>query len=369
MQTTTARPKQILLVDDDSAFAGLMKEFLLLPGRGPWIVHTAENYTEALACLKVNPVDLVVLDIRLPIMDGLQFLKLLRQTHPGLPVVILTGLATEENRAYSLEQGAALFLDKTSVAGGFEGIYAALEAVATKPAEGFRGMLRQVGLTDVLQMECLGRKSSVLEISTQNTGGKIFIQDGSIIHAESGSQQGEPALFRLLTLSGGEFHLKPFSAPARQTIDGHWESLLMEAARLHDEAAGKVSEESAESEASAPETGLQPGLGAATAPAPERRVDEIVLCSGTGEVFYEWQAQGIERRAHLLEQLSIKSAALGKILPFGRAERLEVVSLEGRIVVVLEADRKVFVRSLNLSSGELVTDSSGISSQVISDSQ
>ena len=170
MEAAPSPTRQILLVDDDVAFTAMMKDFLLSPGHGLWIVHTAENYTAALACLKLNTVDLVVLDIRLPMMDGLQFLTLLKRTHPGLPVIILTSVATQENRAYSLEHGAALFLDKAIIAQGFEALYAALEAVAAAPSEGFRGMLRQVGLPDVLQMECLGRKSSILEIAADGKG-------------------------------------------------------------------------------------------------------------------------------------------------------------------------------------------------------
>ena len=358
MENKTAA-RQILLVDDDVAFTTLMKEFLLLPGRSPWIVHTAENYTEALACLKTNAIDLIVLDIRLPIMDGLQFLTLLKQTHPGLPVIILTNSATEENRAYSLQHGAALFLDKVTVVGGFEGIYSALEAVAAKPVEGFRGMLRQVGLPDVLQMECLGRKSSVLEITGRHAGGRIFIQDGSIIHAECGNLHGEQGLFRLLSLKGGEFRLKPFTQPPRQTIDGHWESLLMEAARLSDEADARTAEESAELAVSdSPETGAVAEVPLTESSlTPDRRIEEIVLCSVSGEVLYEWQAQGMERRARLLDLLAEKSAMMSAILPLGHGDRLEIEAYDGRTLMLLQSDRRLFVRSVPVLAAESVQPS------------
>ncbi len=47
--------------------------------------------------------------------------------------------------------------------------------------------------------------------------------------------QGEVALYGMLALRGGEFNLLPYIEPPRRTIEGQWESLLMEAARLHDE--------------------------------------------------------------------------------------------------------------------------------------
>ena len=53
----------------------------------------------------------------MPVMDGLQLLSLIKRTHPAIPVVMFTGMATPENRAASLKNGAALFLDMIEVAG------------------------------------------------------------------------------------------------------------------------------------------------------------------------------------------------------------------------------------------------------------
>jgi len=331
-----ARARRILLVDDDTAFTEFFKEFLLSRGPGAWVVHTADHYAPALACLKEHSVDLVVLDLRMPVMDGVQLLMLLRRTHPGLPVVVLTSSATPENRAQCLQNGASLFFDKTEIAGGLEKIYAALESVATAPAEGFRGMLRQVGISDVLQMECLGRKTSVLEVNSAQGSGRVYIEEGAIVHAELGTVRGEPALFKLLALAGGEFLLKPFSKPARRTIDAHWESLVMEAARLMDEASAPPP--------AAPPGQEQPGT-AGPPPAPPRRVLEIVLCSGTGELFYEWQSPGVEGRIHLLNLLSRISSSVAQSLSLGRSERVEIEAREDRVVVLLQQDRRVFVRS------------------------
>lgn len=372
--TTPAQKKRVLLIDDDASFTSLLGEFLTTRSGRTWDVEAAGHYTTALACVKKTAFDLAVLDFHMPVMDGLQFLTLLKRTHPHLPVVILTGYATEENRAFALRNGAALFLDKASVQGGFDSIYDALEtiiATAAPPAEGFRGMLRQVGLPDVLQMECLGRKSSILEIHTGNTVGRIFICDGSIQHAEAGSLHGEPALFKLLGLKGGEFHLKPFTTPPKQTIDGHWESLLMEAARLRDEAEGAAAGIDENATSLAPEIAPLEPVADETAPVEshaipfpaaetpaevschpeadasgtEWRTQEILICSATGDVLYEWQAAGVDRRLRLLNHLASQAEWLEQSLPLGRAGRLEIAGLTERTVAVLEADHRVFVRT------------------------
>jgi CheY-like chemotaxis protein len=328
----TEDAKRILIVDDDVAFATFLKDFLLAQSPGAWIVHTADHYAPALTCLKENSIDLIVLDLHMPVMDGLQLLTLIKRTHPAIPVVMLTGMAKPENRAAGLKNGAALFLDKTEVAGDLKKIYAALENLAATPKEGFHGMLQQVGLPDVLQMECLNRKSSVLEVKAGSDSGRIYIEDGSIIHAESRTRHGEPALFQLLALGGGEFHLKPFSRPSRHTIDGHWESLLMEAARLRDEAAA------------APATPVEAEVEPSAATA--RRIEEIVLCSGTGELVYVWQPKNVERRIQLLESLAGIAASLAKIPLLTRGDRLEVESSQARSVLLLQPARRLLVQSV-----------------------
>ena len=97
-------------------------------------------------------------------------------------------------------------------------------------------MLRRVGLQDVIQMECLGRNSSVLEVYNEHVLGRIYIENGNIIHAAGGDLTGERALQQLLALPGGSFELVPFELPPQNTISGPWEFLLMEAARVRDEA-------------------------------------------------------------------------------------------------------------------------------------
>src|SRR5947209_16521673 len=132
-----------------------------------WEIHLANEAAQALAVLAANPVDLLVIDVHMPVMDGLQFLGLLHRKYPNLPKVVLTGDASEPYRSACLNGGAELFLEKPRAQGGWQSVYATLnELTRMQPEEGFRGVLRRVGLQDVLQMECLGRNSSMLEIVT-----------------------------------------------------------------------------------------------------------------------------------------------------------------------------------------------------------
>jgi len=336
--------KSFLFVDDDAEFLAGIQGLFSEMARGRWDIFTAENHAQALELLARLPVDVVVVDIGMPVMDGTQFLQLLSRTHPGQPVVMLTGETTEERRKSCLKSGALLVLEKPVAPDGFAAIFAALDALAgAQPQGGFRGMMRRVGLQEVLQLECLGRKSSVLEIFTGKVRGRICICDGSIVHADSGALQGEVALYGLLALRGGEFNLRPFNEPSRRTIEGQWESLLMEAARLNDEGQRFLEPEEAGPGVAEPgeaAVARAMGLGAG-----EVRIEEIVLCAGAGEVLYEWDTKSLELRLRLLEQIEQQATQLSSLAPVGRFDRLEILTLEGRIVCQVQPDRRLFVRS------------------------
>ncbi len=361
------KQKKFIFVDDDPAFLGTIRELFTAMGKGSWEVFTAENHAQTLEILQRERVEVIVLDIGMPIMDGIQFLRLINRTHPGQQIVMLTGEASEERRKVCQENGAALLLTKPVTPEGFAGIFSALDALAgAHPQTGFRGTVRQVGLPEVLQMECLGHKSSVLEIFTEKVRGKIYISQGLIVHAESGALQGEASLYGLLALTGGEFNLQPFAEPARRTIEGHWEFLLMEAARLRDEGTQFFQ---LENPAPPPSTSL-PGVAQEKdkqkepLPAPSDtelvsitfasppgvRIEETLLCSGAGEVLYESGCENVEGRAKLLEQVEQQAAQLSNIARVGRFDRLEVLTRAGRIVCQVQPNRRVFVRSSSASA-------------------
>jgi two-component system response regulator YesN len=91
MTVQTARPKSLLFVDDEPDFLSGLTELFPEMGQGSWEIATAENHARALELLSEKRMDLVVLDIGMPVMDGIQFIRLLDRTHREQQVVILTG--------------------------------------------------------------------------------------------------------------------------------------------------------------------------------------------------------------------------------------------------------------------------------------
>jgi CheY-like chemotaxis protein len=358
MPTESIRRKRFLFVDDDTGFLSGIQQLFSEMSKGSWQIFTAENHSQALGLIRQHAMDVIVLDLDMPVMDGLEFLRLLGRTHPGQQIVILTGRATDEKRKVCLENGAALFLEKLIAPEGFAAVFDALDALANAaPQDGFRGMMRRVGLQEVLQMECLGRKSSILEVFTGKVRGRIFIFEGDIIHAESGSLQGEVALYGILGLRGGEFNLRQFSEPPQRTISGQYEFLLMEAARLSDEGTNLLETGAATTgtETLTPAESAEKARGAtesAAVAARRVRIEETLLASASAEVLYQWGCPSIEQRLKLLYQIEQVGSLLSNALPSGRFDRLEIIDSEDRIVCQVQPDMRLFVRSVNAEGTE-----------------
>ena len=354
--------KKILFVDDDPSLLELVQTILGEYAGAAWEILIAAESSTALALLQQHQIDLLIIDVHMPVVDGLQFLKFLQRKFPNVLKVVLTGDSSGAYRTECLNNGAELFLEKPRAVGGWQSIYATLnELVKFQPEDGFRGVLRRVGLQDVLQMECLSRNSSVLEVTADDASGTIFIEEGAIIHAQIGERQGEAAFNLLLTLTGGEFQLQPFSPPAERTIEGSWESLLMEAARQRDEAVEQAALDAAQTQpapetmevsAEMPSDSTTVEICAAATLENESsnvlsrpQIDELVICSSQGDVLHEWQCGNTSARINFLEFLSQKSRQLAQGLPIGRFERLEVEGGETRVIAQLQADRALLVRT------------------------
>ena len=322
-------------MDDEKDFLRLARDAFTPLAEGHWEIYCADNTNAALDLLNHEKMDLAIVDVNMPLLDGIQFLDLLGKRHPSLKKVSLTAFANEEKRSACLAAGAELFIEKPRTDSEFKSVFAMLDDLMNwAPQQGFQGMLRRVGLQDVIQMECLGRNSSVLEVYNEHVFGRIYIENGSIIHAAGGDLTGERALQRLLALPGGSFELVPFELPPQNTISGPWEFLLMEAARVHDEMASQTAIGEPEVD---PETLTAPVV-------PPARVEEVLICSGQGQPLYDENCPDAPGRAVLLKKISRLGARFAQTLPMGTFDRVELQLSDGRAIALTRHDRLVFVR-------------------------
>ena len=227
---------RVLFVDDSMAFLEMVTDLFGARKDITWEIHTAASPDKALAILQQKLIDLVVLDISMPLLDGIQLLGLIHQRYPNIKKVVLTGESDDSHRAACLANGAELFLLKPGDEDGWRLIFNLLTSLLRwEDSDDFVSTLSENGLYNVIQLECVGGNSSVLEVRNQQTAGEIYIEGGAIVHASAGKLVGEKAFHQLLSLTDGEFRLIPFRAPPARTVQRQWESLLAEAARVRNE--------------------------------------------------------------------------------------------------------------------------------------
>jgi CheY-like chemotaxis protein len=100
---------RVLVVDDEPQIVDMLRELLMELG---YSVATAGHGGEALQLVPECKPDVVLLDLQMPGLSGLQVLDLLRRDHPGLPVVIITGNTDVDVARSTLARGAFDYLRK-----------------------------------------------------------------------------------------------------------------------------------------------------------------------------------------------------------------------------------------------------------------
>ncbi len=103
----------ILVVDDSAVDRALVGE--LLGRRSHWQTRTAANGIDALAQITSVKPDLVVTDLQMPQMDGLELVAAIREQHPGVPVILMTAFGSEAIAVEALEKGAASYVPKSQL--------------------------------------------------------------------------------------------------------------------------------------------------------------------------------------------------------------------------------------------------------------
>ncbi len=104
----------VLIVDDSSVMRKIVMRALVQAGLEFSSVLEAADGSEALAHVSARPVDLILTDISMPVMDGLEFLRQMRerQLAVGIPVVMITTEGSEQHVLAAIEMGARGYIRK-----------------------------------------------------------------------------------------------------------------------------------------------------------------------------------------------------------------------------------------------------------------
>ena len=236
--------KSILVVDDEPNVVKSCARMLELEG---FAVQGVTSGAEAIDLYQHEGFDLVLTDLKMPNVDGLEVLTAIREHNPHAAVVIFTAYGTKDNVVEALRLGAREFLEKPLET---KTLVATVRRILEQ-GDGtvVRGNLRSLSLPSIVQINCSERNRALLRVRHRGQEGRIFFADGDVVHAVLGSQVGEEAVYELLAWQEGDFELEMDVTVSERTISTNWSGLLMEGMRRLDEKAAGLEElEEAEEE-------------------------------------------------------------------------------------------------------------------------
>jgi two-component system nitrate/nitrite response regulator NarL len=185
------RPDRVLVVDDHPITRGALAA--LLEQHGFAVVGEAADGGEAIELSRRLAPDLVLLDLSMPGLDGLQALPRLRDAAPGCEVVVLTASGTEENLLAAIAGGAAGYLLKSEpperivefLRGVVRGEAALSGAVARRLLEQIREGGRRTGVPDEIARALSAREVEVLllldeHLGTEEIAKRLFISEHTV---------------------------------------------------------------------------------------------------------------------------------------------------------------------------------------------
>jgi DNA-binding response OmpR family regulator len=205
-----AASQKILLVDDNSRVLKLLE--LRFSQQG-YQVFTAERVKDAVVTAIIVKPDLVVAELQLPDLDGIEFKKILGSI-PALAEVPMIFLTTEKGLPvdFQAEPGAPMdYLQKPYT---FQELLGKVEASlrrasvrksALNPSNPQKGVLRDMTLTDILQVLAMNKRSCTITLKRGDQNGKIYFQAGRIVDAKAPDLRAEEAFYQLITWGGADY--------------------------------------------------------------------------------------------------------------------------------------------------------------------
>jgi CheY-like chemotaxis protein len=227
--------QKVLLLDDDQDFLELYQEMLgKIPSKPE--VQIATSGARAIALLESQPFALLISDLNMPRMDGLQVLTIVRRKFPQLRTAVMTSVMDPQFRTRAYELGIDLFLEKPNTPQEITFFLDCIESLlGRKHDTGFRGV-QSKSLVDIIQLECLSQSSSTLKVTNGAQVGRIWFLDGEVVDAEAGGVAGEAAFMRVLGWRAGSFETLPAEPQRERTIFTSYQGLLLESVQAMDEA-------------------------------------------------------------------------------------------------------------------------------------
>ncbi len=222
--------KRVLVVDDEADMLWMLQRNLN-KGMEDVEILAAESGEEALAILSDKEIHLVISDINMPGINGLDLLLEINNRYPETGVIIMTAYPSNTYESQAMLSGSLRFVEKPFDIKDMRQIVK--ETLFSE--EGFQGTVDGIDLMDIVQFNGLSRATAALKVKTANNEGMIFFKNGNVVHAMCDSMSGENAFFKILSFQGGSLQNIRGVEPPVVSIKQGLEALLLEVANRSDE--------------------------------------------------------------------------------------------------------------------------------------
>jgi CheY-like chemotaxis protein len=227
-------PLRVVLVEDDEPLQQQLSGALARALPDVEVTHTPDA-DDGLRLVCDQRSRLLITEAQSEAVDGLTLAACARKQRPTLPVIFL-GSATERSAEKLMGFGGAHRVEKPPHLGRFVG----LVARCLDSPMGFRGELASHDLIELVQLVLMTTSSGALHVSAPEGRGTLWLEQGSIVHAESGEERGTAAFQHMLRWAGGGFSVDPSATPPARTITFNTTQLLLESTRILDEESSRA---------------------------------------------------------------------------------------------------------------------------------
>ena len=225
MPKPEALTKTLLVVEDDRATLSLYRAGL--KGLQGFKILWAENGGQALEMLRQEPVQVLVTDLNMPILDGFNLIAKASRFYPQIPIIVMTGLDESQHLNTPLQLGAIRILTKPP---RFTLLMDAIRAAGQlEPA----GLVRGFGLGSIMQLLNWEKKACTLTVKSEAGMGLLYLKHGEVVHAVYRAEEGLPAAYEILAWDRPDLEFVE-TCRVERTIDLPLTELLMNAALITD---------------------------------------------------------------------------------------------------------------------------------------
>ena len=241
--------RKVLFVDDDQIML-LALQKRLEKYNDTFSMILAEDGVEAVSKLKDNPVSLVVLDLKMPRMDGVSLLSHISENYPDIPAVIISGYRTQEMNKLAKEKGVVAYINKPFQ---IDDLAKVILSTLRKEAEG--GTLHNVSPVVFLQLMEMESRTCTIRLVDRVTekGGVLFFREGKLFDARVGREKGINAAYIIFTWEDVTLFIRNECSVNTNIIKSSLQPIIMTAVGMKDEQESQIPGKEDEQERHIPE--------------------------------------------------------------------------------------------------------------------